>query len=63
MLLLDKWTLTDTLALLSHPERARFAAVKDTETEKTQDNTDAYAEAYRELMDELSEDHSLVWKR
>ena len=49
MLLLNKWTLTGTLALLSHPERERRAAVVAAEASTEQSR---YAEAYDELMDE-----------
>jgi hypothetical protein len=56
MLLLDKWTLTGTLTLLSHPERARTAVIKETNPSKQQQEEQRrrYAEAYQELMDEVS---------
>jgi hypothetical protein len=48
MLFLDKWTMTDTLTLLSHPERARHNP--QMQEEKSSD----YAEAYRALKDEIA---------
>ena len=58
MLILDKWTLTGTLTLLSHPERARTVAIKETNDSKhaqqQEEQRRRYAEAYQELMDEIS---------
>jgi hypothetical protein len=50
MLFLDKWTMADTLTLLSHPERARHNNKPQQQEEQSSD----YAEAYRELNDEMS---------
>jgi galactose-1-phosphate uridylyltransferase len=59
MLLLDKWTLTGTLTLLSHPERFRTAVIKKTnhsnQTLQQEEQRRVYAEAYQELMDEISD--------
>jgi hypothetical protein len=58
MLILDKWTLTGTLTLLSHPERARTVAIKEINDSKhaqqQEEQRRRYTEAYQELMDEIS---------
>jgi hypothetical protein len=48
MLFLDKWTMADTLTLLSHPERARH------NPQQQEEQSSDYEEAYRELNDEIS---------
>ena len=66
MILLDKWTLTDTLAILSHPERRTTPEIhprcksaskeKSSLRQKAHEETQrrAYANAYKELQDEIS---------
>jgi hypothetical protein len=61
MLILDKWTLRDTLALLSHPERkteirARRNKKEKSALQKEHEETQrlAYANAYKELQEEIS---------
>jgi hypothetical protein len=60
MILLYRWTLADTLATLSHPERkptpeihtANENVLKQRAREEAQRR--AYANAYKELQDELN---------
>ena len=66
MILLDKWNLTETLATLSHPERRTTPEIH-TANEKENSlrkrareeaQRRAYANAYKELQDELSMMHN-----
>jgi hypothetical protein len=69
MLILDKWKLKDTLTLLSHPERARTAAIttehqlREAAAHRVriakEERRAAYESAYRELMEEIAEEFRL----
>jgi len=77
MLILDKWTLKDTLVLLTHPERVYTAKEHQLREEARRikiaiEKRAEYERAYKRLIDEIedelrdSEDdgqQEVVWRR
>jgi hypothetical protein len=61
MLILDKWNLTGTLTLLTHPERSR-TAVKDPQSAMHRSEEERrYAEAYKKILDEVSDEDFIIY--
>ena len=77
MLILDKWTLKDTLVLLNHPERVYTAKEHQLREEARRikianEKRAAYERAYKQLMDEIEDEireneddgqQEVVWRR